>query len=88
MTPQRIWNASTHKVDDEARDNSVPRRVRLQPVLVWQCRAIEALCLHASVESDICDSNREPAHKTRYGGHVDEPRRRGQYSCAGTAGGT
>ena len=68
-----LWKGPTHKADDETRDCSIPRRVRLEGRREWQGLAVDALGFHACVEADVRVCDAEPGEETGDGGHVGEP---------------
>jgi len=63
----------TYKADNEAGDSSIPRRERLEGRNERQGLAVDSLSLHASIETEIRESNAEPRHETRNGRHLGEP---------------
>jgi hypothetical protein len=63
----------THNGDDDARGRRIISREWLESRGERQRFSVEALCLHAFVESNVCEADSEPGHQTCDGGHVGEP---------------
>jgi hypothetical protein len=67
------WPDNTHQADNEAADDTVPCRIRLESRSEWQIPTVDSLNLHASVETNVRDGDAKPGQETCDGRHVGKP---------------
>jgi hypothetical protein len=64
--PQEV-SGLTYEADDECAKDCVPSSERLESVRIWEFLAIKSLRFHASVESNVGDTDAKPGHETSDG---------------------
>lgn len=65
----------THKHSDNGGAHGPPSRIRLKSRRIGKLAPIKVLCTHATVESEVGDTNPEPCGQPTSGGHAREPRK-------------